>query len=58
VNRLAQALEETRQDPAVVRAIEGAGMFVDYRNPDATQELLRTESESIRKAVEKLGIGK
>jgi tripartite-type tricarboxylate transporter receptor subunit TctC len=57
VDRLAPALEETMQDPAVVKALQDAGMFVDYRNPEATRELLRKESESIRRAVEKLGIG-
>ena len=57
VDRLAAALEETMGDAAVRKALNDAGMFVDYRNPEATRELLRTESESIRKAVRKLGIG-
>lgn len=57
VDKLAQALEETIKDPAVVKGVKAAGMFVDYRNGEATRELLQSESEAIRKAVEKLGIG-
>ena len=58
VDRLSQALEQTMKDPAVVTAIEKAGMVVDFRTPAATGKLVESELETVKKVVARLGIGK
>ena len=58
VDRLAQALEQTMRDPAVVAATEKAGMVVDYRPPAAIAKLIETEHETVKKVVVRLGLGK
>jgi tripartite-type tricarboxylate transporter receptor subunit TctC len=54
--KLAQALAETMQDPAVLQAVEQAGYHADYRNAEATRELIESESAMIRNTVQRLGI--
>jgi len=58
VDRIAQALEQTMRDPAVVAAVDKAGMVVDYRGPAATAKLIETEHEAVKKVVTRLGLGK
>jgi tripartite-type tricarboxylate transporter receptor subunit TctC len=58
VEKLSRALEKTIKDPAVVSATEKAGMVIDYRGSEATQKLLESEHDAIKKAVAKLGLGK
>jgi len=55
---LMKALAQAMKDQAVIAAVEKAGMQVDYREPAETQKLLETETASVRKVAEKLGIGK
>lgn len=50
VDRLAQALEKTMKDPAVVSAIEKAGA--------ATLKLVERENEVVRSAARKLGLAR
>jgi tripartite-type tricarboxylate transporter receptor subunit TctC len=57
VSRLSQALERTMKDPAVVTAVEKAGMVVDFRDPAATAKLVESEHEAVKKVVSRLGIG-
>jgi len=58
VDRLAQALEKTMKDPAVVTAIEKAGLQVDYHDPVSTLKLVERENEVVRAVAGKLGLGK
>ena len=58
VDRLAQALEKTMKDPAVVAAIEKAGLQVEHRDPATTQKLVERENEIVRTVARKLGLGK
>ena len=55
VDKLAGALGETMKDPAVLKAIAESGMIADYRNPEATRELLASEAQAIKVAAAKLG---
>jgi tripartite-type tricarboxylate transporter receptor subunit TctC len=55
---LVKALAQAMKDPAVMSAVEKAGMEVDYRGQAETQKLLESETASVRKVAEKLGIGK
>jgi tripartite-type tricarboxylate transporter receptor subunit TctC len=58
VDKLSLALEKTMKDPAVVGAVEKAGMSVDYNGPEETRSMLEKEHEVVRKVVQKLGLGK
>ena len=58
VDRLAQALEKAMKDPAVVSAIEKAGLQVEYNDPAATLKLVERENEVVRSAARKLGLAK
>jgi tripartite-type tricarboxylate transporter receptor subunit TctC len=58
VERLAQALEKTMKDPAVVSAIEKAGLQVEFNDPAATLKLVERENEVVRTAARKLGLAK
>ena len=58
VDRLAQALEKTMKDPAVVAAIEKAGLQVEHHDPATTQKLVERENEIVRTVARKLGLGK
>jgi hypothetical protein len=51
-------MEKTMKDPQVVAAVEKAGMVVDYHGPGETQRMLEKESEVVRNAAQKLGLGK
>jgi len=58
VERLAQALEKTMKDPAVVSAIEKAGLVVEYHGPEDTVKLIQRENEIVVKLAKQLGLGK
>jgi tripartite-type tricarboxylate transporter receptor subunit TctC len=58
LDRLVQALDKTMKDPAVVAAIEKAGLQVEYNDPSATAKLVERENEVVRTAAKKLGLGK
>ena len=58
VERLAQALGKTMKDPAVVSAIEKAGLQVEHNDPAATLKLVERENEIVRTAARKLGLAK
>ena len=58
VERLAQALEKTMKDPAVVSAIDKAGLQVEHNDPAATLKLVERENEVVRTAARKLGLAK
>jgi tripartite-type tricarboxylate transporter receptor subunit TctC len=58
VERLAQALEKTMKDPAVVAAIEKAGLQVEHHDPASTLKLVERENEVVRAVARKLGLGK
>jgi tripartite-type tricarboxylate transporter receptor subunit TctC len=51
--RLANALAEAMQDPAIVAAVDQTGLYVDYRNADAARQALERESTMIRLALER-----
>ena len=56
--RLAQALEKTMKDPAVVSAIEKAGLVVEYHGPEDTLKLIQRENEIVTRLAKQLGLGK
>ncbi len=58
VERLAQALEKTMKDPAVVSAIEKAGLVVEYHGPQDTLKLIQRENEIVTRLAKQLGLGK
>jgi len=58
LDRLVQALDKTMKDPAVVSAIEKAGLQVEYNDPAVTLRLVERENEVVRTVVRKLGLGK
>ena len=58
MDRLAQALEKTMKDPAVVSAIEKGGLQVEHNDPAATLKLVERENEVVRAAARKLGLAK
>jgi tripartite-type tricarboxylate transporter receptor subunit TctC len=58
VERLAQALEKTMKDPAVVSAIEKAGLVVEYHGPEDTVKLIQRENEIVTRLARQLGLGK
>lgn len=58
IDRLVQALDKTMKDPAVVSAIEKAGLQVEYNDPAATLKLVERENEVVRTAAKKLGLAK
>jgi tripartite-type tricarboxylate transporter receptor subunit TctC len=58
VERLAQALDKTMKDPAVVSTIEKAGLVVEYHGPEDTLKLIQRESEIVTRLAKQLGLGK
>jgi tripartite-type tricarboxylate transporter receptor subunit TctC len=58
MDRLVQALDKTMKDPAVVAAIEKAGLQVEYNDPAATLTLVERENEVVRAVARKLGLTK
>jgi tripartite-type tricarboxylate transporter receptor subunit TctC len=57
-NRIGAAMEKIMKDPAVVRQMEAAGFFIDYRNSENTAKLIEEESKTVGKVVQKTGMGK
>jgi tripartite-type tricarboxylate transporter receptor subunit TctC len=57
VDRLAAALDKTMKDPAVVTAIEKAGLSVEYHDPAATMRLVQRENEIVVRLAKKLNLG-
>jgi tripartite-type tricarboxylate transporter receptor subunit TctC len=58
IGRLVQALDKTMKDPAVVSAVEKAGLQVEFNDPAATLKLVEKENEVVRTAARKLGPAK
>jgi tripartite-type tricarboxylate transporter receptor subunit TctC len=58
VDTLGRAMEKTMKDPQVVAAVEKAGMAVDFHGPPETQRMVEKESEVVRNAAQKMGLGK
>lgn len=58
VDRLAAALEKTMKDPAVIAAVEKAGLTVEYHDPAGTLKLIERENEVVQKLAKKLNLGK
>jgi tripartite-type tricarboxylate transporter receptor subunit TctC len=58
IDRLTRALEKTMKDPAVIAAIEKAGMVADYRDPDSTRKDIDAEFAAIAPLATKLGLVK
>lgn len=58
VDVLVKALAEARKDQALAASMEKAGMQLDYRDPAETKKLLETETASVARVIEKLGIPK
>jgi len=58
VDVLGKALAQAARDPAVVGAVEKAGMQGEYRDAAATHRLLEAEHSAIRGAAQKLGMDK
>jgi len=58
VDKLAGALEKIMTDPSVMSLVENSGMVVDYHGPQATQKMLESEAELVKKVAQKLNMGK
>ena len=58
VDRLSAALEKTMKDPAVIAAVEKAGLTVGYHDPAATRALIDRENEVVVRLAKKLNLGK
>ena len=58
VDKLGGALEKVMKDPGVVSSVEKAGMTVDYNGPEATQKMLESEGDLVKRVVQKLNLGK
>jgi len=50
--------EKSAQEPAVVSALEKAGLFPDYRDPEATRQDVEREHASLVAITRKLGLVK
>jgi len=57
VDRLAAALEKTMKDPAVIAAIDKAGLTAEYHDPAATVRLVERENEIVVRLAKKLNLG-
>jgi tripartite-type tricarboxylate transporter receptor subunit TctC len=58
VDRLSAALEKTMKDPAVIAAVEKAGLTVEHHDPAATLKLIERENEVVMRLAKKLNLGK
>jgi tripartite-type tricarboxylate transporter receptor subunit TctC len=58
VDRLSAALEKTMTDPAVVAAVEKAGLVAEHHDPEDAQKLIERESEMVSRLAKKLNLGK
>ena len=54
MDRLAAALDKTMKDPAVVAAVEKAGLTVEYHDPADTLKLVERENEVVQRLAKKL----
>ncbi len=55
---LVRTLAEVARNPALAAGLEGAGMYVDYRGPAATLQLIERESAAVAKIVDSLKLPK
>jgi hypothetical protein len=46
------------KDPAVVAAVEKAGLVAEHHDPDDAQKLIERESETVARLAKKLNLGK
>jgi tripartite-type tricarboxylate transporter receptor subunit TctC len=58
VDRLSAALEKTMKDPAVIAALEKAGLNVEYHDPAGTLALIERENEVVVRLAKKLNLGR
>jgi len=58
IDKLASALEKTMKDPAVIAAVEKAGLTVEYHDPASTLKLIEKENDVVQKLAKKLNLGK
>jgi tripartite-type tricarboxylate transporter receptor subunit TctC len=58
VDRLSAALDKTMKDPAVVAAVEKAGLVAEHHDPEDAQKLIERESEMVSRLAKKLNLGK
>ena len=58
IERLSAALDKTMKDPAVVAAVEKAGLTVEHHDPAATLKLIERENEIVQRLAKKLNVGK
>jgi tripartite-type tricarboxylate transporter receptor subunit TctC len=58
LDKLVRALATAAQEPAVVGALEKAGMFADYHDPAATRRDVEREYASLVPISKKLGLAK
>jgi len=58
IERLSQALDKTMKDPAVLAAIDKAGLVAEYHDPESTKKLIDREWETVTRMAKKLGPAK
>ena len=58
IERLSAALDKTMKDPAVIAAVEKAGLTVEHHDPAATLKLIERENEIVQRLAKKLNVGK
>ena len=58
VDKLAAVLEKTMKDPAVVSAIDKAGINVEYHDAAETMKLIERENQVVMQLAKKLNLGK
>ena len=58
IDRLSAALEKTMKDPAVIAALEKAGLTPEHHDPASTLKLVERENEVVAKLAKKLNLGK
>ena len=56
VDRVAAALDKTMKDPAVIAAVEKAGLTVEYHDPAATLKLIERENDVVQRVAKKLSV--
>jgi tripartite-type tricarboxylate transporter receptor subunit TctC len=58
VDRLSAALEKTMKDPAVIAAVEKAGLTVEHHDPAETLKLIERENEVVMRLAKQLNLGR
>jgi len=58
VEMFSREMEKIVKDPAIIRHLEKADLFVYYRDSAATLKLLEQDFKAIAKVVKKVGVGK